>query len=273
MKTIRTIQKIFLPILILTYVVTSCTETIEFEFNPVVKPEIVVEGHVPALGYAEVILSKTTEINSNYPQDNLIKNALVAIEDNSGISETLAEVSPGHYRSNKIQGIPGLTYKLTIQTKESQTVINSMDVMPEPVSINRLRARRSILPEVEGVKMPDWEVIVEYTDPANEVNYYRFVEYVNGKVIASYVEDDKLNNGKDNKSFLTNFDRQLAPGDTLTIEMQSISEAVYNYFYSFSYLNQLVQGTVKTNPITNIDGAELGYFSAYAATKKSIVIE
>lgn len=272
MKTICTIQKIFLPVLILAYIVTSCSETIEFEFNPV-KPEIVVEAYVPALSYAEVTLSKTTEINSNKPQNNQIRNALVTIEDNSGNSEILVEVSPGHYHTNSIQGIPGSTYKLTIQTEESQTIINSMDVMPEPVSINKLRARRSILPEIEGVKMPEWEVIVEYTDPAKETNYYRFVEYVNGKVIASYVEDDKLNNGKDNKSFLTNFDRQLVPGDTLTIEMQSISEAVYNYFYSFSYLNQFVQGTVKTNPVTNIDGAELGYFSAYAATKKSIVIE
>ncbi|HOG06032.1 MAG: DUF4249 domain-containing protein [Paludibacter sp.] len=273
MKTIRTIQKIFLPILTLVYVATSCSETIEFEFNPV-KPEIVVEGHVPALECAEVILSKTAEINSSNPQDNLIKNALVTLEDNSGISEILVEVSPGHYRSNKIRGMPGSTYKLTVQTNESEKTINSMDVMPaESVSINKLRARRSILPEIEGVKMPEWEVIVEYTDPAKETNYYRFVEYVNGKIIASYVEDDKLNNGKDSKSFLTNFDRQLSPGDTLTIEMQSISEAVYNYFYSFSYLGQLVQGSTKTNPITNINGAELGYFSAYASCKKSIVIE
>lgn len=272
MKTICTIQKIFLPVLILTYIVTSCTETIEFEFNPV-KPEIVVEGHVPALEYAEVILSKTAEINSSNPQDNLIKNALVILEDNSGISETLVETAPGRYRSNKIQGTPGVTYKLTIQTEESEAVINSMDLMPEPVSIGKVRARRSTLPEIEGVKMPEWEVIVEYTDPAKETNYYRFVEYVNGKVIASYVEDDKLNNGKNNKSFLTNFDRKLVPGDTLTIELQSISEAVYNYFYSFSYLGQLVQGSTKTNPITNINGAELGYFSAYASCKKSIVIE
>ena len=88
MKTIRTIQKIFLPILTLVYVATSCSETIEFEFNPV-KPEIVVEGHVPALECAEVILSKTAEINSSNPQDNLIKNALVILEDNSGISEIL----------------------------------------------------------------------------------------------------------------------------------------------------------------------------------------
>lgn len=272
MKTIHTIQRILLPVLILAYIVTSCTETIAFEFNPV-KPEIVVEAYVPASAYAEVVLSKTTEINSSNPCKNLVKNALVILEDGSGISETLVEVSPGHYRSNKIQGMPGLTYKLTVHTDEAQAVMNSVDVMPKPVSINRLRARRSILPEVEGVKMPDWEVIVEYSDPANEANYYRFVEYVNGKIIASYVEDDRLNNGKDNKSFLTNFDRKLVPGDTLTIEMQSVSKAVYNYFYTFCCLNQIVQGTTKTNPITNIQGAELGYFSAYAASRKSIVIE
>ena len=88
MKTICTIQKIFLPVLILAYIVTSCSETIEFEFNPV-KPEIVVEAYVPALSYAEVTLSKTTEINSNKPQNNQIRNTLVTIEDNLNVLKSL----------------------------------------------------------------------------------------------------------------------------------------------------------------------------------------
>jgi hypothetical protein len=133
--------------------------------------------------------------------------------------------------------------------------------------------RESIIPEVEGVKMPDWEVIVEYTDPEDEVNYYRFVEYVNGKVTISYVENDKFNNGKDNKSFLTCVDRKLSKGDTLTVEMQSISKAVYDYFYAFSTMNDLVQGTNTTNPISNISGANLGYFSAHTVHRRSVVVE
>ena len=129
------------------------------------------------------------------------------------------------------------------------------------------------MPEVEGVKMPEWEVIVEYNDPADEVNYYRFIEYVNGEVVASYVENDRLNNGKENKSFLTNVDLKLNKGDTLTIEMQSISKAVFEYFYGFSTLNNITQGSNTTNPVSNISGANLGYFSAHTVHRRSVVVE
>ncbi len=221
---------------------------------------------------AEVILSRTSNINSGNQSKNLIQNALVILETSKGESEILDEIAPGHYRSKELKGKPGAKYSLTVQTNENKTIINSEDVMPNPVSICRLRARKSILPEVEGIDMPEWEVVVEYCDPANEINYYRLVEYINGKQIASYVANDQLNNGKENKCFLTNFDRKLKSGDTLTIEMQSISKAVYNYFYSFSCLNQLIQGSIKSNPTNNLNGAELGYFSAYAPHSKSIII-
>src|SRR5690606_37907471 len=123
---------------------------------------------------------------------DLVSNALVVLQDGFGTSETLQEVSPGHYRSNKIKGVPGSSYSLSVQTEGNVSFIKSEDRMPKPVFINRLRVRESIIPEVEGVKMPDWEVIVEYTDPEDEVNYYRFVEYVNGKATISYVENDKF---------------------------------------------------------------------------------
>jgi hypothetical protein len=266
----NSVNGLFIPFMMLAAILTSCTETIEFEFDTAAS-QLVVEAFVPESQYAEVILSKTVNINDN--NKNLVSNALVVLQDGFGTSETLQEVSPGRYRSNKIKGVPGSSYALSVQTEGNVSFIKSEDRMPKPVFINRLRVRESIIPEVEGVKMPDWEVIVEYTDPEDEVNYYRFVEYVNGKVTISYVENDKFNNGKDNKSFLTCVDRKLSKGDTLTVEMQSISKAVYDYFYAFSKMNDLVQGTNTTNPISNISGANLGYFSAHTVHRRSVVVE
>ncbi|MDD2284018.1 MAG: DUF4249 domain-containing protein [Paludibacter sp.] len=274
MKTSHIINRVnglLIPFLMLASILTSCTETVEFEFDTV-DPELVVEAFVPESQYAEVILSKTVNIN-NQNTHNVVTNASVVLEDGFGTSETLYEVAPGRYRSSKIKGVPGSNYTLSVATDENISEIKSEDKMPKPVFINRLRVRKSILPEIEQIQMPEWEVIVEYTDPGNETNYYRFVEYVNGKVIASYVENDKFNNGKDNKSFLTCVDRKLTKGDTLTVEMQSISKAVYDYFYGFSTMNNIIQGTTNTNPVSNISGAKLGYFSAHTVHRRSVVIE
>lgn len=273
MKTsqkLNSVSGLFIPFLMLATVLTSCTETIDFEFA-VADPQLVVEAFVPESQYAEVILSRTVNFNDN--NKNTVSNALVVLEDGFGSSETLQEVSPGRYRSSKIKGVPGSSYALSVQTEGNINFIKSEDRMPKPVFIKRLRVRESILPKVEGMKTPDWEVIIEYIDPEDETNYYRFVEYVNGKVIASYVENDKFNNGKENKSFLTCVDRNLSKGDTLTVEMQSISKAVYDYFYGFSTVNNLVQGTNTTNPISNISGANLGYFSAHTVHRRSVVVE
>jgi len=271
-KTYSNIRlEVFISIMILTSTIFSCTEPIEFSFEPST-PQLVVEAKIAELQYAEVQLTKTANINAS-ASDNFVRNALIIIEDNMGNSETLTEVSPGRYLSSNIKGKTGVNYKLSIFTDGHTQVLKSEDIMPKPVNISRLRARKSILPGSDCLSLPEWEVIVEYDDPANEVNYYRFVEYINGKVNSSYVENDKLNNGKSNKSFLTCADRNLNPGDTLTIEMQSISKSVYEYFYGFSQLNKIMQGTSGTNPTSNVIGANLGYFSAYSVHVKSIIIE
>ncbi len=260
-----------ISILMFLFLVTSCTEVISFEFNEV-EAQIVIEASVPESQFAEVIITKTLSFNTDN-KNNQVTGAIVILEDGNGLIETLYEYSPGRYRSSKIKGVPGMSYKLTVETDDDYREIKSVDVMPTPVCITRLRVRESNMPDVNGLPLPAWEVIVEYEDPADEKNYYRFVEYINGKAVACYVEDDRFNNGMKNKSFLTSLTRSLVPGDTLTVEMQVISKAVYDYFFGFSMLNTLPQGSNSVNPVTNISGVKLGYFSAHTVNRRSVVIQ
>jgi hypothetical protein len=251
-------------------ILTSCSEEIEFNLNDSA-PELVVAATVPESQFADVFLTTTISVNDKN-EGNRITGALVTLEDENGNSELLQEIDPGHYRSSQIKGVQKTNYKLKIETDGQIKEITSEDRMPKPVSIHRLRVRESNMPDINGIPVPEWEVVVEYNDPADEKNYYRFVEYVNGEVRAHYVENDNFNNGTKNKSFLTSSSRKLVPGDNVTVEMQSISKAVYDYFYGFSLLNRITQGTAVVNPITNISGVKLGYFSAHTVSRKSIVI-
>ena len=228
---------------------------------------------IPESGYAEVKISKSVYFNTSneFPA---VTGAVVIFQNDSGLIETLTEYKPGYYRSSVIKGVPETTYRLTIET--AGKVFQSEDRMPKPVRMESVKVRKFIFP-VEGMtddllSSPLMEVVVDFTDPLEDENYYRIIEYKNGKSAKSHLSDDKFNNGKPVRSFLLSLNRTLISGDSLTIEMQSISKPVYNYLFGFSDMNNIPQGTTPSNPLSNITGVKLGYFSAHTVHRVILVI-
>ncbi|MDO9634784.1 MAG: DUF4249 domain-containing protein [Paludibacter sp.] len=256
----------------LLFFVSSCTEVVFVELDGS-DAEIVVQASVPESGFAEVKISKSVHFNTSneFPA---VTGAVVIFQNDSGLIETLTEYKPGYYRSSVIKGVPETTYRLTIET--AGKVFQSEDRMPKPVRMESVKVRKFVFP-VEG--MPDdllssplMEVVVDFTDPLEDENYYRIIEYKNGKSVKSHLSDDKFNNGKPVRSFLLSLNRTLISGDSLTIEMQSISKPVYNYLFGFSDMNNIPQGTTPSNPLGNITGVKLGYFSAHTVHRVTLVI-
>ena len=68
--------------------------------------------------------------------------------------------------------------------------------------------------------------------------------------------------------------RNIKSGDTVTwIEMLGIDEAVYKYWYSLHF-NGGDGGILllPANPVTNVSGGALGYFSAQTIDRKSVIV-
>ncbi len=61
--------------------------------------------------------------------------------------------------------------------------------------------------------------------------------------------------------------------DTVMVEMRCIDKAVYDYFYSLDQISS-TNGNSATpaNPVSNILGGALGYFSAHTVRKVAAVI-
>ncbi|MEA4936118.1 MAG: DUF4249 domain-containing protein [Paludibacter sp.] len=259
-------------IIIVVLLLASCTETISIKLDGV-SPEIVVEASIPEGANASVKITRTADFNQ--PNEfSGVTDAIVTLKEANGAYEILSEITPGHYVSSVIKGTPGVKYQLTIMTEDK--IISSEDMMPKPVRLNSIRVRELEIPNgpvVDNIiDSPRMEIIVNYTDPQDEVNFYRFIEYVNGKQHGYFLSDDRFNNGKAVRYFMLDFKRILKAGDTLVVEMQSISKSVYNYLYGFSLLNVLPQGTTPSNPVTNINGVELGYFSAFSLHRDTLII-
>jgi len=265
-------KKINLIIAISTIALYSCTEMIDIDLNSS-DPQIVVEANLKASENATVKLTKSV----NFDEDNIfpsVQNAIVTISDNSGNSETLTEISPGFYQSLTLTGSIGNTYTLNIDA--SGKFMNSVSIIPQQVSFDSL-----IVNEITnsggggpGGEGSSHEVIVEYKDPANVKNYYNFVEFVNGEITGNYAFDDRLNDGLEVERILPGNNRKLNAGDILQIEMQCIDEAVYEYYNSFGNLfGGPSNSATPANPNTNMEGTELGYFSAHTTEIKKTIIQ
>lgn len=255
---------------------TSCTEVIELDLNTSLT-QTVIEGNIRTNGdstLVKITQSVNFDESNNFP---LVENAIVTVSDDAGNSETLIEKSPGNYSSSVFLGVSGRTYILNVDSEGKN--FTSQSTIPTQVNFDSL-----IVEEVTGGgggpgggggSGTSYRVTIQYTDPASEINYYRFVEYHNGEPQSNaFVFDDRLNNGNFVSTELVSFNRKLNSGDTLTLEMQCIDKPVYDYFHSFGNLFGGPQNSATpANPYTNIVGSKLGYFSAHTTQSKSFIIQ
>jgi hypothetical protein len=245
-------------------ILSSCTEEIDIDLNSS-DPQIVIEGSVSTTG--ESVIKITESVNFDESNDfPKVRNAFVEISDNLGNSEILLESSEGIYSTTSFGGVEGRTYSLNVQIDDK--TLESVSNIPNHVSFDSLIVTKASVPGFPGAQENDlyYEVRVQYKDPADVVNFYRFVEIVNNEITNSYVFDDRLNNGEYVTVPLLNFSRELLPGDVLEIEMQCIDELVYEYFNSFG--NTQGGSATPANPYTNIIGSELGYFNAHTGYQR-----
>lgn len=257
----------------------SCTKEIDLDLNTS-DPQVVIEGNVTNnIGNSSIKISKSVNFDESneFPK---VENAIVTLTDNMGNSEILNETNPGYYTSSSHFGLSGRTYFLAVVT-EGRT-LTSFCAMPSQVSFDSVIVNEVIGgggpggggPGGGGGSSTSYEVIVKYSDPAAEKNYYRFVEYLNGKQTGGYIFDDRLSNGLTLENALWRFNRKLNSGDTLKIEMQCIDKTVYEYFNSFGNLQGGPQNSsTPANPYTNIIGSKLGYFSAHTVEIRQVVIQ
>ncbi len=122
---------------------------------------------------------------------------------------------------------------------------------------------------------------VFYADPAGVPNQYRFVQYVNGvKEKTIFVRNDDVNDGRNIERTLIYFkngnnnnDDKLKTGDQVMVEMRCISQPVYKYWFSLAESSTGEnQSATPGNPVSNIAGGALGYFSAETFQTRTVTV-
>lgn len=242
---------------------TSCQKVINIDLNKA-DPKYVVEANVvdDTTG-CTVKLSKTV----NFDESNVfpaVSGAVIEIKDiTAGTTYTLPELRPGFYRDEAATGIPGHQYQMTI-TVDGKTFTAS-GKMPQHINLDTIYRTIGVFDSVTAIS---------YFDPVEKGNYYYFAQYANGAQTDNiYISNDDFRNGQQIDQNLRrgggDFEEQA--GDYLTIDMQCIDSAMYQYYFSLRQTKDQNSAT-PANPISNISGGALGYFSAHTSSRKSVMV-
>lgn len=261
--------------------IISCEDVIDVKIDDD-EPRLVVEAKISNQdGPHQVKLSMSKSYYSADPQE-MVTDAIVSISDSDGFTDILTEIEDGVYSTNRLVGIIGNSYNLSIDVDgelyEAESTINA------PIKIDSIRT--------EWVEYEFWEIeeeddptegyrlTVYFNDPADVSNYERFFvmigdEFHNG--VFSY-EDTYTDGNKVENIFygLTSIEK----GDTITVVAQAITKETMEFYNTSSSViiddagGSSMGSAPPNNPNNNISNDALGYFSAYSVSfSEKIIVE
>lgn len=257
----------FILLIIITATTISCERVMEVKTKDD-SGKLVIEATISSrAGDCKALISKTTSLQSS---NTLVpvSDANVSIQEVNGVKRSLTETSAGNYTHTFFKGTPGKTYLLEIEY-EGATYTASCTMPTQVPIVNVYTEKESFFGNINTI------VQLEYNDPPGIANFYRAVEYVNGKKEDKiFIRSDEYSDGKLTRLTIRNFydeeeeDKKIKTGDLLTIELLCIAPEVYKFWETLeSGATGGGASASPANPISNISGNVLGYFSAHTYEK------
>ena len=252
---------------------SSCEKVIHLDLNTAAKKYVIEATVTDQPGTAQVLLSQTKNFDDNN-QFVGVSGAVITVKEEGGLLTTFTETSPGRYEAPGLVGNSGKAYDLNVTV--AGNVFNAASTMPARVNMD------SIFTTDEPIFTDTRKIAnVVFQDPPGRGNNYRFIQYVNNlKEKQLFVQNDDYTDGRLNITKLYYFadDKSdstiIHSGDSLRIDMLCIDANVYKYWYSLERnTNGDNNNVTPANPVTNIQGGALGYFSAHTLQTRAIKVK
>jgi hypothetical protein len=252
---------------------SSCEKVIHLDLNTADKKFVIEATVTDQNGTAQVLLSQTKNFDDNN-QFVGVSGAVITVKEEGGVLTTFTETSPGHYEEPGFAGSSGKSYDLTVTV--AGHVFTATSTMPARVNMDSIFTTDELI-FTETRKIAN----VVFQDPPGRGNNYRFIQYVNSlKEKQLFVQNDDYTDGRLNITKLyyfadNNSDSTIIhSGDSLRVDMQCIDANVYKYWYSLARnTNGDNNNVTPANPVTNIQGGALGYFSAHTLQTRATKVQ
>lgn len=271
--------------LILLALLSRCTERIEVEVDSSYT-RLVVEGYLSTDTTQHLVrLTRSGDYFYNKPAQP-VSGAIVSISDGDNFAVLTESIkNPGSYLTDpSYYGVPGKIYTLNI----SQVDIDNNGEAEEYTASSELRPVGSVdsiqLENISGHDFSIYEILVYAWDPPVK-NFYAFRVLRNGNLITDslremIVQDDIFFNGNYAYGIPSQFldqsekDEIIYPGDTITLEINGITEDYYNFILEAQseifYQTPVFSGP-PANISSNISNGALGYFTAWSVARRSVI--
>ncbi|MBN1182781.1 MAG: DUF4249 family protein [Bacteroidales bacterium] len=267
-------------LILLLLIMSRCDEVqqqIDWETKNV-SQMLVVEGSVVSdTTYQCVKLSLSDDYFANKPSEKVL-NASVTVDDGTNTFTFVpSDTAPGSYYSEfPFAGVAGKNYSLDIHLQQPVNEIydfTAQSLMPYVYDIDTIIAVLYDNPIFFGGEDEDSTILFVIMNGITvpEVSYCYLINlYKNGiSIYESYVDGSILEDSyvdlDEDRSMLLTYTERFDEGDTLGIEVYSITKAFYDFLYALKQISQPADlfgfsGT-KGDAIGNINGGkQLGFF-------------
>ncbi|MCP4312707.1 MAG: DUF4249 domain-containing protein [Bacteroidetes bacterium] len=278
------------PVLLLTLMMVlaeACTEQFDLVLDST-GPGLVVEGAITTDSVRHrVLLTITSDYFSNRPPSG-IPGATVEISfDEKTILLEESGTESGLYETPyAFRGIPGTTYDLDISQVDldgdgEYEQYYASSTMPGGAELHSIDLRHFPTPVLSG-----YVVFMYANHPPEQRDWFGFKFRKNGKILTDSLSqyrvmtDDLFDDGYFPGfpvGFLNdeNPRQALHPGDTVTLELNSIEQGYFDYITGAQLelgINYPLFSGPPANPHTNIDNGAFGIFTAYSILRVSTVL-
>ena len=247
----------------------ACQKVVKLDLR-IPPPQYVIEGDITDQPgpYTVRILQTTAFYDSNSFKG--VTGATVQVSDGQGSPEVLVYGGGGNYYTRQLQGTPGRTYTLSVLIGDSS--FSATSTMPQHIPLDDI--------DIEQVQNSGKNVLVAvpvFVNPQGPgIAYYLFDQTINGVLDKTlYYWNSQYSQGLINTLDLerSDPDSTLHSGDSVQIEMRCLDKPVYTYWSSLDAAATGSGGSYPGNPVTNLTGGALGYFSAHTSQTKGIRVE
>ncbi|TSJ45624.1 DUF4249 family protein [Fluviicola chungangensis] len=242
-------------------VFSGCEKVIDVDLNDT-EQKVVIEGFILHGDTVQRIRITKTQNFDESTAPPVVDNASITVIDNLGNAGTFTSVGNGWYELTNYPGFEGRTYTLTAVVDGNS--YSGSSTLPAYQPLQDLYVE--FYPFGTDTLI---SLVPAHFDQQGIANYYQFHVYVNGERDKTvYIQDDQFTDG--NLVVEPLFVSDLAIGDTVRVDFFCIDKPIHTYFNQLG-VNSSSQAT-PANPISNLNGGCVGYFSARTFDSRTIVV-
>jgi hypothetical protein len=229
---------------------------------------LIVEGNIDDVNSRQMIRLHRSGSYNDTQRDQPVSGATVSVSD--GTTEYFfTESSPnGNYINHEIGGnLKSDNYYLTIKDN-NRTYTARSELLPVP-QIDSVTARVNSLSGLGIIDKAYYDVYIHFRNLPVSGNYYLVNLYVNNKIKTYTPPQKAVLSDLDQKNYVSLYTRTIRgedvrKGDTLTLEMRSISRMQYDFYSNFIFQTGLSGNPFASAPPanlpTNMSKGALGFF-------------